>query len=220
VVCRAAAGPVSRICSEATRAQLSFIIRACPVDLEFQTDHLTLDSNLKTWHVTTQGSQREHLGPFRTTDLGSGSVFWCGIHVSSANVLRLLRRETIVSAEVPYSDKGRRGQILQSALNQSVCKCIRFDEKTNIAQPNFFYFGVIVGPAGFAPVLDGDKLKLGLPADLPFAQPRALRSGERAGSASVHIIPLNAPVEVQVVAMLLPGNMTVPISFTSPARSS
>ncbi len=188
-----------------------------PVEMRFQTDHVTLDSNLKTWHITTQGSVREHISTLKTTDLGGGRVFWCGIHVSSAEVLRVLRRATIVTAEVPGTDKHRRGEILEAALHQSVCKCVHAEERTNIAPPRFFYFGLIVGPAGFQPVLDSDMLRLGLPSDLPFVQPRAGRAGEHTGF-SVHMVTLNAPVAIQIAVALLPGTMTVPISFTSPAR--
>ena len=68
--------------------------RPAPVEKEFQTDHLTLGSDLRTWHITTAGRARRE-GPFRTRDLGNGHVFWCGMHVASPNCMRVLRKETL-----------------------------------------------------------------------------------------------------------------------------
>jgi hypothetical protein len=188
-----------------------------PVDRGFNVDHITLEKDLRTWHITTQGMNRKRLGGYMTQNLGAGRAFWCGMHVRSPECLRLLKRDTVVTTQVPPSDKTRRGKILQAAFEEAPHSCATIDEKTRITQPNFIYIGLIVGPADFEHVFEQPKLILGLPRDLPFVQSRKSRPEEQFG-LSLGRAKLNAPLEIDIVTALVPGTMTVPMAFTSPAR--
>jgi hypothetical protein len=117
----------------------------------FAVDHITLERDRVRWHVTGKGSKRCHQGGPTTLDLGDVRRLWFGYSIATANDLRLVKTNTIVTADIPSSDAERRIQVLMDSINAA-------DDHPAIHLPHmspveltthYMHFSVIAGPVGF-----------------------------------------------------------------------
>lgn len=81
---------------------------------EFVVDHISVERDLRTWPLSTQGSSH-HFGKRTTSDLGQGRKFWVGVSIGDDSVLRGLKRKTKVVFPIPSSDSQRRIAVLRKA---------------------------------------------------------------------------------------------------------
>src|SRR5262249_55452742 len=56
-------------------------------DRQFRIDHLSLEKDRESWHITT-GRSKDHQGGPPATDLGGGRVLWFGMSLASTEVMR------------------------------------------------------------------------------------------------------------------------------------
>ena len=178
---------------------------------KFTVDHLSLQADRKSWHLTGTGT-KPHVGKYSTTDLGNGRVLWFGMSVASPDVLRRLHVNTDVEAHVPSGDSRRRGEVLMDARDGIVFNTVLFSElNRKLVVPSFAHFYVIAGPCGF-PAFRGSVP--GLPIGSPYVSPPLLNLSEL--PLRIHRISLEPHVDLDVVTMILPGSVTVPAALTSP----
>jgi hypothetical protein len=182
---------------------------------DFAFDHATLESDLRTWHVTSAGSQ-DHLGRPSTLAIGDDRVLWFGLTLADASTLRIVRRETVITANVPPSDGKRRIEVFSAAREGAQFPMLLFNtEHTTLESRGLCHFAVYVGPKGFSDYVGVD---LGAPHENPFMveplpdeiAPLPLRT---------HRIALSDTLDIQITTALLPGQLNVAASFTSPTRN-
>lgn len=174
----------------------------------FALDHLSLEADLKTWHVTTAGSSQHHPGP-RTTDLGGGRRLWFGLSAASSGEYRRLYTETRADFLTPEADTTRRRELVRLARENVGFPLVSVPTSTFSTSPTFIHVVVIVGPSGFDYYL-GDQLRI--PFDSPYlvsdvpTQLVGLQS-------SIHRVELG-DVDLQIVVARVPGKMSNGVLFT------
>lgn len=177
---------------------------------DFVMDHISIERNLNTWHLTTQGSTKHHSGG-QTIDLGHSRRLWFGLSIADEEVLRELKYKTAVISKLPSSDGKRRVNIFNNAINeqQHLVVFLHKKAKRRYPQEGFIHFTFIIGKVGFPDYMEHNLL-------LPFASPflrnplldltnLPMRSGR---------LSLGRGIDVQIIAVWLPGSLRVPISFT------
>lgn len=173
----------------------------------FVIDHLTLEPDRKTWHLTSPGSG--HIGKLKARAL-EGCTHWFSASIDSAEVLRLVRRETLVSAEVSGSDTDRRAKILESMTKQAVTQILQLNREYElIASSSFLHFSVLVGPAGFT---SPQNQIMGLPYGGKLASQRPDNSDDKA-PIRIHRFQLSKDIEIEIVASHHPGKLSMPVVF-------
>jgi hypothetical protein len=180
---------------------------------DFEIDHISLEKNLDRWHLTSQRTAR-HLGSGRTIPLDHGRVLWFGMSVVQENILREVKKETIVNSQMPSSDSKRRTEVFFKSREGAVfnCVCLAPIARTHFKE-GFLHFAFIVGPKGF-PHYRGNQF--GIPISSPFLK------NEIPDDAFVHLpirthrLSLCAQIDIQITTMWLPGSLTQPVTFTGP----
>ncbi len=181
----------------------------------FAFDHATLERDLRTWHITSAGSQ-DHLGRPSTLAIGDDRVLWFGLTLADASALRVVHKETVITADVPPSDGKRRMDVFSAAREGAQFPMLLFNtEHTTPASRGLCHFAVYLGPKGCADYVGVD---LGAPHESPFMSKRL--PTEIAGLPLLaHRIALSDTLDIQITTTLLPGQLNVPVSFTSPTRN-
>lgn len=182
------------------------------VDKNVSIDHLTLEPDFKTWHATTQSGK--HFGGPTTFELGEGRRLWLGMSIAIPEVLRPLKKRTLVKAEVASSDVARRTKIFETARSASSYPLTVPNPDTDLSSPAMFYhFSFIVGPVGFP---DYEGQEHAYPTQAPFLEqhlPNAVRV-----PISAYRLSLAPHCDIQITMMKLPGQMTLPMGFTGPGQ--
>lgn len=183
-------------------------------DRNLPIDHISLEKDQESWHCTSPKS-KNHFGGPRTMDLGEGRVLWLGMSIGGPDVLRPVRKRTVIKAAVAASDATRRTEIFQKA-REAVSYPLIQPNRTNGAPtgPYFYHYSFIVGPVGFP---DYHGAEHGFPLGSPF-----LENGlpENAQIPSVtYRLSLAPYCDMLISMMIMPGKMTVPIAFTGPGGS-
>jgi len=176
----------------------------------FVFDHASLESDLRTWHVTTPGST-EHLGRPRTLDLGESCVLWFGLSVADENALRLVREETVVTAPVPPSDGRRRIEAFIAARDKVQFPLIsRNTEHPRRTDASFLHFAFVVGPKGFP---EYTSPEIAAPYNSPFlATPLPIVFRDL--PIRSHRVELSSTIDLQIICCELPGTLKAPLTFT------
>lgn len=196
--------PKGRVVALSGRSQMA--------DRPFRVDHLTLEPDLASWHLTEGPSRRRHQSGPNTKELGKGRVLWCGMSVAKGTVFREVYRETLVAASVPGSDAERRSENFQEAALADEDQLIPPPPSNTFSgQPEFLHFALIAGPEGF-PVVKGQHFMT--PHNSPWVEPR-LPDPLTGVYLRSHRLPIGEGLEVEIAATRLPGRLTVPVSFTS-----
>lgn len=180
----------------------------------FAFDHLSLESDLRSWHVTSLDS-KEHLGSPTTLPLDGGRVLWFGMSISESNALQVVRSETVITAEVPEGDSRRRMDVLFKAREGMAFPMVSLNtDHPGASGTGFLHFSVFVGPTGFEDYLGPE---FGFPfgsaflaAPLPNEIPNlALRS---------HRLALTDEMDIQITCSRLPGQLNTQVTFTGPTE--
>lgn len=180
-------------------------------DRGFRTDHASLESDLDTWHLTEDPPRRRHqFGP-KTRDLGEGRVLWFGMSVAQEEIFREIRYETVMAKDVPSSDSKRRFKSFQGAAFADPNHVIPRPPSSRPGENEFLHFLFIVGPEGF-PMYDGQALLT--PHGAPWVEP-PLPDPLKDVHFRSHRIPVGGGLEVEIAAGKLPGQLQVPVAFTS-----
>ena len=178
---------------------------------DLQIDHISLEKDLRTWHLTSQQSTG-HAGRGQTIDLGEGRFLWFGMSLADTHVLREVKQGTVVSARVPSSDSQRRAESFMSSRDGAVFNCVWLhpDARKHFTT-GFLHFSFIVGPKGF-PNYRGPNF--GIPIGSPFLRqplPELQQVPVRR-----HRLSFGKELDIQIVTMWLPGVLTTPVTLTAP----
>jgi hypothetical protein len=181
-------------------------------DAAFTFDHITLERDFRSWYITSPGSGDHLLGP-RTLNLGESRVFWFGMSMADADMLRVVREETRATSPVPSTDGKRRAEVLMAARDNAVFHIVSLNSDCPAPfSETFLHFAFVVGPRGFSQY---DGAVLGDPFDTPFCIRSSTEPINRLPVRS-HRIELSDAIHIQVICCLLPGQLAVPISLTTP----
>jgi hypothetical protein len=178
----------------------------------FRLDHVSLDPLRDHWHMTTHKS-KQHLGSYRTNELGDGRILWFGMSIANPSIMRTAKTRTVACSQVPRRDALRRGEIFKKAREGVVFNTIGFNQTDRqLVVPNFVHFGLVVGSKGFP---SADESNLGLPFGSPYViPPLPMLTDVPLRSHRVSFDP--SDIELEIVAAILPGELKVPVTFTSP----
>jgi hypothetical protein len=79
-------------------------------------DHLTLESDLHTWHLTSYPSSK-HQSAGRTVTQPGHAVGWFGMTLQSLDQLMEVGKQIIIHAEIPPTDAKRRMGLFKNAVD-------------------------------------------------------------------------------------------------------
>jgi len=180
---------------------------------DIHVDHITLEKNHRRWHYTGPGSKR-HLGSGLTTDLGENRFLWFGMSIAESDVLKAVREETVFHTMVPVSNTKRRTDAFMASREGAIFNTISLhpDAKQRF-DTGFLHFGLIIGPSGFA---DYSGPNLGIPFGSPFLAenlPNSLTNMP----LRLHRISMSSKLDIEIVALWIPGALTEMVTFTCPS---
>jgi hypothetical protein len=181
-------------------------------DKEFDVDHISLEKDYLSWHITSRKS-KDHLGSPtpHTADLGEGRRLWFGMSIADFSVLWPLSRETTVIAKSPSSDVKRRAKILMDAREGAQFQIIEPHPEADKIFPNgFFHVSVILGPSNFKQY---EGQNHGFPVGSPFLT-SPLPESVSNSPVRYHRVLLSNNLEMQITTAKLPGSLRVPVTFT------
>jgi hypothetical protein len=178
----------------------------------FHLDHLTLEPDRRTWHLTTPKS-KHHLGQLYTRQLGGDRVHWFSMSAAALSHLRVVREETRASAPTPPQDVDRRAQVFRNARENAIFQLVRLNtEHPSPSAPAFLHFSVVVGPKGF---ISPENELIGLPHGGPFL-PSVATPDSVTAPIRIHRVLLSDEIELEVTASSLPGQLQTHVLFTAP----
>jgi hypothetical protein len=179
---------------------------------EFAFDHVSLEPDLRHWHITTPGSTSHRGGP-RTLSLGDGQYLWFGLSMNSLDELHPVKQRTSVQASPAESDMHRRVEVLRKAREEAEFPMIDWNLELYTGEPpGFWHFALIVASPPGTPYAGGT---LGFPIGSPYLSAPMPQGYVRLAVRS-HDVDLTAGLGVQVTTCGLPGRLSVPIVFTAP----
>lgn len=178
-------------------------------DKEFDLDHISLEKDQGTWHITSPMSKAHQGGP-NAIDVGQGRVLWFGMAVSDLAVLKKAKQRT--SATFRVNDNATQHKLAQ------LQGAIAGGESVKVPMPPppaigdwFPLVAVIVGPRDF-PLYNGPEW--GAPYGSSYV------TGEPAPDQKFTVwgnqFPLDDTTDVQVATTWIPGKMAIPMILTSP----
>lgn len=192
---------------------LAYDERALRWNQAFQIDHLSLESDGKTWHLTAPKSA-SHLGRLNAVQLPSGGTHWFSMSVATPENLRIVRNETLVMAPSPPQDSERRIEEFRKVREGAVFQIVGLNTEHPVTgEPTFLHFSVLVGSPGFPA---SEDLLLALPYGSPFLPESPV---EWSGTAPIrmHRVLVSESVELLVTASALPGRLQTPLLFSGQA---
>lgn len=191
---------------EPLAARQSFRGGRCEWEGDFAVDHLTLESDLRSWHVTTAGST-DHRAGSRTLELGEGRFLWCSMQFQDTSIFRRVLRNSTISARVPGTDARRRTEVLRAAREGLDLPIVSAPRHPAVALAGgLLHLAFVVGPPGFERYR-GEQL--GWPFDSPFLKepvPGDMR-GQPVRSTRLSMDPV---VDIDIHACWLRGRLSIP----------
>lgn len=179
-------------------------------EASFLTDHISLEEDFETWHVTSRNSKKNHMRGLRTVPLGEDRVLWCCMSIRDFSVLRIAKKKTIATYALPESDSGRRLTLATDAIENSVVAKVSFHpELKRPLEGGFPHFSFIIGPKGFANYT-GDKLAL--PRAAPALAKPFPRGAVRLATQQCRFSISNT-LDMEIIGNWLPGAITIPVVF-------
>jgi len=176
----------------------------------FEFDHLSLEQDRTTWHVTTRGSS-DHLGSPRTLSLGNGRVLWFGLSFASLDAFLPVQDRTTVEFQCSTSDAARRREIITDARKDAEFPILSLPSGHLVALPDtYFHVSVIAGPAGFKTYLGGEHA---FPIGSPYLE-SPFPSSLIGLPTRIHRLQLSPNTDLQITLTRLTGKLTVPVTFT------
>lgn len=184
-------------------------------DQAFEIDHLSLESDRRTWHLTSPKST-EHFGRFPTLQLDSDRLHWFSMSASNQKNLRIVRQETRIFVPTPPQDFVRRADLFHRARDGAIFQFVRLNtEHTAPPEPSFLHFSVVVGPTGFR---SPENEILGLPSNTPFLI-TVPAGAQIIAPIRTHRILLSPDIELEITVAAIPGDLKTPLLFSAPNRT-
>jgi len=103
----------------------------------FSFDHISLESNLKKYHIT-DFSSGNHLGSPNTYPLGENRHFWFSLSISSPNALRIVKEKTKVIAKIHPNDSSRRTEVVLQSRENAIFQILELNPESIITDDTFF----------------------------------------------------------------------------------
>jgi hypothetical protein len=172
----------------------------------FEIDHVTLERDLRRWHVTGRNQKRQ--GGMTTRDIGEDRFLWFGMSVANPEVLRPLMRETTIQGSVPATDTDRRMGCFQDATRNVQDILLTTPEMPKWPDSSFLHFSVIAGRNDFADYRDQGHA---LPESSPLAEilpPIGSRFEVR-----THRAKLGDDLHLQLSCFFMQGRLIQPVVF-------
>lgn len=178
----------------------------------FSFDHISLEQNLRRWHITNRGSKRQLGGP-TTTELGEQRFLWFGLSVNTLDEFRIVKRSTEIVGHIPESDLKRRIDVFKKAREDARFQILEWHPQAwEEDRRTFLHLGVLVVPPQ-SPLYQGGEL--GFPENSPFlAEP--LPKGLIQLPVRHHQLELSAKIGLQITTVRLPGTLKLPVTLTAP----
>jgi hypothetical protein len=180
-------------------------------DKDFLVDHFSLEKSLDTWHLTSPAS-KEHLGNPKTFPLGDGRYLWLGISFRNFDAFLPTKKETQIISKAPEKDSKRRIGVFKKARENSIFQIFRFYENHDFLE-YFYHIAIIVGPKDFE-IYKGEIL--GFPINSPFLA-KPLPDNKQRLPIRIHRLSLPDNFDIQITTALVPGQLNIPITITSPS---
>jgi hypothetical protein len=180
-------------------------------DRKFKFDHMSLEKDRGSWHVTPVRSKDRQGGP-PATDLGAGRVLWFGVSLASTEVMRELRKETVATFHVPGKTAEWKWKEFFQSRDGKEFPALYMPEKPAQAQGSIFpLISVIVGPTDFewyqGPVW-------GWPYGSEFVRGEPSRNWK---IPSRHQrFHLDEETDIQLTAIWASGSLVIPAVLTAP----
>ena len=180
-------------------------------DRPFNLDHVSLERDRGSWHITTAQS-RDHQGGPPATDLGGGRVFWFGLSIASTNVMRELRQEIIATFDVQdHTAEWKTKQFIQSRQGKEFPGLYMPPRPDSEIGPTFPLIAVIVGPTDF-------EWYCGPLWGWPYGS--EFTKGEPSGNLKISTrhqrFKLDVTTDVQLTSIWAPGALSIPAVLSTP----
>lgn len=174
----------------------------------FRIDHLSLESDRRSWHFTAPRSV-EHLGKLYTTQLDPDRLHWFSISVATPDDLRIVREETVVSIPSPERDTDRRVESFRQVMQGATHQIVELNsDKSALQNECFLHFSVVV-------VRGGARMPTSALLGSPYSGP-LVRSTHRPPIVvplREHHLRLTDSIELEITATALSGHLRMPTIF-------
>lgn len=176
-------------------------------DKAFDLDHISLENDRGTWHITSPKSKAHQGGP-NVLDLGQGRVFWFSMAVSDLSILRTAKRRTTAAFRVNEKAIQHKVTQFQGAITGGVSVKVPLPMRPSIGDW-FPLLAVVVGPKGF-PLHNGPEW------GVSYGSSHITGESVPNQRLSVNQFPLDDTTDVQLATTWIPGKMAIPLILTSP----
>ena len=172
-----------------------------------EVDHLTLEKNLKRWHITLTGNKHIQRN-FKTKEIKKGILYWFSLNLKSLDALCRLAKNgntykiTKRFVNIPSTHSEDRTRFLTRALlsGKSIVLIPKYFQNKPIFQPNrFFHFSFFIN-------MQPKRVKT-----INLINP-PIRQGKRKIS-SAHIIKIKEDLNLIVVCAWLEGELSHKILY-------
>jgi hypothetical protein len=176
------------------------------VQAGLDVDHLTLERDLQTWHLTSNRSSK-HESAGKTVKQPGDAVGWFGMTLQSLDQLMEVGRQVIIRAEIPPTDADRRMGLFKNAIEG-----LRFPEFQGLprstALDDLPHFAVYVSRRPIDRPPTNPLLPCGGPYHVPSVQRDEIRPGK--------LLAFNiGELHFQAIFGWLSGKLLYPIAFTT-----
>lgn len=175
----------------------------------FDVDHVTLEKDRGSWHLTGTNRRRRSAGP-GTLPLGGAGVLWFGMNSAGPEILPPLKQQNRLRFLVPASDAERRKALLSQVRRGAVDQIVSLNTQAFSMRPPWsVQFNFFAGPAGFSPT-DDELVQFRLTPEEAHQGPVHFETFVRS-----HRVALSESTEVLVATFPIPGEAQDRWSFTS-----
>jgi hypothetical protein len=183
-------------------------------DTQTVIDHITLEKDRGSWHLTTHGS-RDHFAGAPSLPASGERVLWFGLSIAFPSVLQPVRKKTTLRWEVPSTDAKRPHENIIQAITEVEHMRLRLVDDTLEKPPeeHFYHYAVNVGDPDMMTTANTEHA---FPFGSPFVEPPLPKDLRFFGSALTMLLPSHCAI--QVTAVRLPGRLTLPMHFTGQTK--
>ena len=161
-------------------------------------DHLTLESDFRTWHFTLLDSQAQktaRVPGLKTNEIHGGAYYWFGLSIQGPAVLQQTPEKQVILFPTPTTDVERRMSEFQLAVDEAEWHLLHL-LPANLAEASFIHFDFIIDPTSGVPV---NKL----PSYRPIAPPALEFPVEAPEKVPIRAHPVRVPSFPATVHVML-----------------
>lgn len=177
-------------------------------------DHVTLEKDRSSWHMTTHASA-DHFTGAKSLPVSGETILWFGMTIASPLALHPLSKRTVLRWKVPGSHAKRRHENIMQSLHDVEHMRLGLVDDSLETPPDehYFHFAVNVGNPDMTTTAN---VELGFPYGSPFVEPPLPNDLHFFSSALTMILPSHCAI--QVIVVRLPGRSTIPMHFTGQTK--